>query len=129
MSLPRFAGLLALLLLIGLPLSAGAQARIAVAANFAEAARQLADDYAGDITRQTAETLASIERLLAEAGSDKSRLLAVTIHLADLADYAGMNAVWDAWLPAGCAPARTCVEAKLYDPRARVEMTVVAAQR
>lgn len=92
-------------------------------------AGQLADDYAGDITRQTAETLASIERLLAEAGSDKSHLLAVTIHLADLADYAGMNAVWDAWLPAGCAPARTCVEAKLYDPQARVEMTVVAAQR
>lgn len=90
-------------------------------------AGQLADDYAGDIAQQTRETLASIERLLAEAGSDKSRLLAVTIHLADLADYAGMNAVWDAWLPAGCAPARTCVGAKLYDPRARVEMTVVAA--
>ncbi|MCM2331023.1 MAG: RidA family protein [Pseudomonas sagittaria] len=90
-------------------------------------AGQLADDYAGDIQRQTRETLASVERLLTEAGSDKSRLLAVTIHLQDLADYAGMNAVWDAWLPAGCAPARTCVEARLYDPRARVEMSVVAA--
>ena len=90
-------------------------------------AGQLADEYVVYIQQATTETLASIERLLAEAGSDKSRLLAVTIHLTDLADYAGMNAVWDAWLPAGCAPARTCVEAKLYDPRARVEMTVVAA--
>ncbi|MCC6074950.1 RidA family protein [Pseudomonas sp. GCM10022188] len=90
-------------------------------------AGQLADDFAGDIDRQTRETLANIERLLGEVGSDKSRLLAVNVHLADMADYAGMNAVWDAWLPAGCAPARACVEARLYDPRARVEMTVVAA--
>lgn len=88
---------------------------------------QLADDFAGDIDRQTRETLATIERFLGEAGTDKSHLLAVTVHLADMADYAGMNAVWDAWLPAGCAPARVCVEARLYDPRARVEMTVVAA--
>ncbi|GAB3482703.1 hypothetical protein GCM10027398_40040 [Azotobacter salinestris] len=52
----------------------------------------------------------------------------MTIYLKDMAaDYAGLNAVWDAWLPAGCAPARACVEARLYSDDARVEMTVVAA--
>ncbi|WP_312669121.1 RidA family protein, partial [Stutzerimonas nitrititolerans] len=87
---------------------------------------QLADDLEGDIHQQTRETLASIERLLAEVGSDKSRLLSATIHLRDMADYAGMNEVWDAWLPAGAAPARTAVQALMYRPEVRVEITVVA---
>ncbi|WP_312290393.1 RidA family protein [Stutzerimonas nitrititolerans] len=87
---------------------------------------QLADDLEGDIHQQTRETLASIERLLAEVGSDKSRLLSATIHLRDMADYAGMNEVWDAWLPAGAAPARTAVQALMYRPQVRVEITVVA---
>ena len=52
-----------------------------------------------DAGAQTANLLASIERLLAQAGSDKSQLLMVTIYLADMADYDAMNAVWDAWLP------------------------------
>lgn len=92
-------------------------------------AGQLADDYAGDIREQTRQTLANIDRLLAEAGSDKSRILSVTIYLKDMvADYAGLNEVWDAWVAEGAAPARACVEAKLYDPRVLVEMTVVAAQ-
>ncbi|ACO80901.1 Endoribonuclease L-PSP family protein [Azotobacter vinelandii CA] len=91
-------------------------------------AGQLADDYGVGIEEQTRQTLAGIDRLLAEAGTDKSRLLSVTIYLKDMvADYAGLNAVWDAWLPAGCAPARACVEAGLYDGDARVEMSVVAA--
>jgi len=91
-------------------------------------AGQLADDYGGGIEEQTRQTLANVDRLLAEAGSDRSRLLSVTIYLKDMAaDYAGLNAVWDAWLPAGCAPARACVEARLYSDDARVEMTVVAA--
>ena len=60
---------------------------------------QLADDLTGDIRQQTRETLASIERLLDEAGTSKARLLSATIHLKDIAgDYAGMNEVWDAWL-------------------------------
>lgn len=91
-------------------------------------AGQLADDLGGDIAAQTAETLAAIDRLLAEAGSDKAHLLSTTIYLQDMADYAAMNALWDAWLVPGTAPARTCVKAELYDPRVRVEMTVVAAQ-
>lgn len=92
-------------------------------------AGQLADDYAGDIAEQTRQTLANIDRLLAEAGSDKAHILSLTIYLKDMADYAAMNAVWDAWVAEGAAPGRACVEAKLYDPRMLVEMMVVAAQR
>ena len=91
-------------------------------------AGQLADDYAGDIAEQTRQTLANIDRLLAEAGSDKAHILSLTIYLKDMADYAGMNVLWDAWVAEGAAPARACVEAKLYDPRVLVEMMVVAAQ-
>lgn len=80
-----------------------------------------------DIKGQTESLLAGIDRLLVQAGSDKSRLLMVTIYLANLADYDGMNAVWDVWLPAGCAPARACVQAKLANPAWRVEMAVTAA--
>ena len=91
-------------------------------------AGQLADDYAGDIAEQTRQTLANIDRLLAEAGSDKAHILSLTIYLKDMADYAGLNEVYDAWVAEGAAPARACVEAKLYDPRVLVEMMVVAAQ-
>ena len=91
-------------------------------------AGQLADDYDGDIREETRQTLANIDRYLAEAGSDKTRILSVTIYLKDMADYAGLNEVYDAWVAEGAAPARACVEAKLYDPRVLVEMMVVAAQ-
>lgn len=91
-------------------------------------AGQLADDYDGDIREQTRQTLANIDRYLAEAGSDKTRILSVIIYLKDMADYAGLNEVYDAWVAEGAAPARACVEAKLYDPRVLVEMMVVAAQ-
>ena len=80
-----------------------------------------------DITGQTENLLASIERLLAQAGSDKSRLLMATIFLADMADYRAMNAVWDAWLPEGSAPARACVQARLANPEFRVEIVLTAA--
>jgi len=80
-----------------------------------------------DITAQTENLLASVERLLAQAGSDKSRLLMATIYLADMADYSAMNAVWDAWLPEGSAPARACVQARLANPGFRVEIVLTAA--
>lgn len=80
-----------------------------------------------DIAAQTNNLLASVDRLLAEAGSAKSRLLMVTIYLADMADYDAMNAVWDAWVPAGHAPPRVCVQAKLANPKYRVEMALTAA--
>ena len=90
-------------------------------------AGQLADDYSGDIVQQTRETLANTDRMLAEAGSDKSKILGLTIFLRDRAAYAAMNEGWDAWVAEGPAPARACVEARLYDPRVRVEMTLPAA--
>lgn len=80
-----------------------------------------------DITAQTENLLASVERLLAQAGSDKSRLLMATIYLADMADYRAMNAVLDAWLPEGSAPARACVQARLANPEFRVEIVLTAA--
>ena len=91
-------------------------------------AGQLADDYNGDIVQQTRETLANTDRMLAEAGSDKSKILSVTIYLKDMdRDYAGLNQVWDAWVAPGAAPARACVEAKMYKPEVLVEMMIVAA--
>lgn len=80
-----------------------------------------------DIAGQTADLLASVERLLAEAGSDKSRLLMVTLYLADMADYDAMNAVWDAWVPEGQAPARACLQAKLANPEYKLEIVLAAA--
>lgn len=79
------------------------------------------------VSAQTADVLASVERLLTQAGSSKSHLLMVTIYLADMADYDAMNAVWDAWVPAGCAPARACVQARLARPEYRVEVVLTAA--
>lgn len=91
-------------------------------------AGQLADDYDGDIAEQTRQTLANIDAALAEAGTDKRHILSVTVYLKDIqTDYVGMNEAWDAWVPAGAAPARATVEARLYAPEVLVEMTVIAA--
>lgn len=90
-------------------------------------AGQLADDFDGDIREQTRQTLANIDKMLAEAGSDKSKILSLTIFLKDMADYDGLNAEYDAWVAEGNAPARACVEAKMYKPEVLVEMCVVAA--
>ena len=92
-------------------------------------AGQVADRAKGkSVGEQTREVLAAIDRLLAEAGSDKTRLLSATIYLADIATFAEMNAEWDAWIPAGRAPARATVEAKLAAPEYTVEIACTAAQ-
>lgn len=80
------------------------------------------------VTEQTKTCLDNIERLLAEAGSDKTLILQATIWLADMADFAEMNAVWDAWVVPGHAPARACGEARLASPDLAVEFMIVAAQ-
>ena len=86
------------------------------------------DDPARDAAEQTRSTLAEIEKLLAQAGSDTTQVLSVTIYLKDIdADFAAMNQVWDQWLPMGTAPARATVEAKLCEPEILVEMSVIAA--
>jgi enamine deaminase RidA (YjgF/YER057c/UK114 family) len=85
------------------------------------------EDTSGDITSQVKQTLAEIDSLLAKGGSDKTKILTATIWLADIADFAAMNAVWDAWVVPGRTPARATVEAKLSDPAMKVEIMVVAA--
>lgn len=80
------------------------------------------------VTKQSEAILKSVDRLLKEAGSDKSKILQTTIWLADMADFAEMNAVWDAWIDPANPPARACGEAKLAAPEYRVEMIVVAAR-
>lgn len=84
---------------------------------------------ATDMAGQTAEALSRVDALLEEAGSDKSRILTALIHIKSMDDFAAMNAVWDAWVPAGAAPARTTVEANLATPQLLFEVTVVAARR
>jgi enamine deaminase RidA (YjgF/YER057c/UK114 family) len=90
-------------------------------------AGQVAEQRKADITLQTRSVLAQIDRLLGEAGTDKTKILSATIYLADMGDYQAMNAVWDEWVPQGETPARATVEAKLAHPDYRVEMQIVAA--
>lgn len=83
---------------------------------------------AGDsVADQTRECLSRVEKLLEEAGSSKTQMLQAIVWLADMADFAEMNEVWDAWVPEGYAPARACGEAKLARPELKVEIIVTAA--
>jgi len=77
--------------------------------------------------QQTQEILAKIDALLAEVGSDKSKLLQSIIWLADMRDFDAMNSVWDAWVAEGHTPARACGQANLASPDLTVEITVIAA--
>lgn len=79
------------------------------------------------VKAQTEAVLANVDRLLKSAGIDKTRMLKAQIWLADMADFAEMNAVWDAWVPAGHCPARATGEAKLATPDYKVEIIVTAA--
>src|SRR5207248_9812172 len=90
-------------------------------------AGKVADDLSADITTQAKQVLAQIDRLLGEAGSNKSRILSATIYLPDMNDFAAMNAVWEAWVPAGQPPARATVQAKLAAPGYKIEIQVIAA--
>ena len=90
-------------------------------------AGQVAADASQDISGQTQQVLAAVDALLARAGTSKAKLLMVQIFIKDLADFPAMNAVWEAWLPAGQAPPRATVKADLAKPEWRVEMVVTAA--
>lgn len=79
------------------------------------------------VAQQTQDCLDKIDALLGEVGSDKARILQAVIWLDDMKDFAEMNAVWDAWVPEGAAPARACGEAKLARPDFTVEIIVTAA--
>ena len=102
---------------------------VAIAGNLVHLAGQLASDFDLDIKGQTQQTFDIIDQFLADAGTDKSQILSVTIYLKNIEqDYAAFNEVWDAWIADIDALPRTCVEAKLYDPRVLVELTVVAVK-
>jgi enamine deaminase RidA (YjgF/YER057c/UK114 family) len=89
---------------------------------------QAADDRSQDIRGQTKQTLAKIEKVLADAGSDKSRLLSAQIWIKDISrDFAGMNEVWDAWIPPDAAPARATAQCEMGLPNVLVEIIVTAA--
>lgn len=90
-------------------------------------AGQVADDPTLDAEGQTADILRQIDALLAEAGTSSARLLSVQIFLSDMNDMAAMNRAWDAWLNPASKPARATVEARLADPRWKVEITGIAA--
>jgi enamine deaminase RidA (YjgF/YER057c/UK114 family) len=92
-------------------------------------AGQVADDAKADVTGQTRQVLAAIDRLLAEANSDKTRVLQATIFLKSISDFPAMNAVWDAWVVPGQTPPRATVEAGLARPEFLVEVKIIAAQR
>lgn len=97
-----------------------------VANGFIFLAGQVATDTSLDVAGQTRQILDKIDALLAETGSDKTKIVQATIWLADHKTFADMNGVWDAWVPAGHAPARACVESALAFPPYTVEIGVVA---
>jgi enamine deaminase RidA (YjgF/YER057c/UK114 family) len=110
--------------------------RLHVGARYSEAAvfngvvylaGMVPEGEATDIQGQTADVLAQIDARLAEAGSDKTRLLRVQIYLADIGDIAGMNAAWDAWVAPGHAPPRATVQAALGQPQWKIEVVATAA--
>jgi enamine deaminase RidA (YjgF/YER057c/UK114 family) len=90
-------------------------------------AGEVPDDANKDITGQTEEVLAKIEKLLKQVGTDKSRLISAQIFLREMADFAGMNVAWEKWVAPTCTPARATVEAKLANPGYRVEIMCIAA--
>ena len=90
-------------------------------------AGEVASDPTADITGQTADVLRSIDESLGWAGTSKSNLLRAQIFLADMADFAAMNKVWDAWVDPQNTPARATVEAKLARPEYKIEIVVTAA--
>lgn len=90
---------------------------------------QVADNTDEPIGPQTENMLAKVDALLEEAGSDRSHILSATVYIRDMKDFAGMNAVWDAWVPEGQAPARACVEARMARPELLVEVSISAARK
>ncbi|WP_399681557.1 RidA family protein [Xenophilus sp.] len=90
-------------------------------------AGQVPDDTTQDIRGQAAQVLAMVDKLLAEAGTDKSRILMTQIFLTDISEIAAMNEVWDAWIPAGHTPPRATVQAALANPAYKIEIVVTAA--
>ncbi|MUJ28217.1 RidA family protein [Aliivibrio fischeri] len=90
---------------------------------------QVCADATKDITEQTQTMLNKVDLLLEQAGSSREHMLSATIYIKDMKDFAEMNAVWDAWVPEGHAPARACVEASMARDALLVEISVIAAEK
>jgi enamine deaminase RidA (YjgF/YER057c/UK114 family) len=80
-----------------------------------------------DITSQTHAVLSQADRTLTGVGSDRHRLLTATIYLKHMTDRVAFNALWQAWLPVGCAPARVCVCAEMASPVYLLEIAFTAS--
>lgn len=90
---------------------------------------QVCADATKEIAEQTQTMLDKVDLLLDQAGSSREHMLSATIYIKDMKDFAQMNAVWDAWVPEGHAPARACVEASMAREALLVEISVVAAEK
>ena len=102
---------------------------VAIHNNTIYLAGQIAEDTTQDIVGQTREVLGHVDRLLMEAGSDKTCILSCQIYIADMKDFPGMNEVWDDWVASSHTPPRATVEAKLANPACLVEIVIIAAER
>ena len=91
-------------------------------------AGQVAPKAVPSVKNQTQQILKEIDRLLKLGGTDKTKVVSATIWVTDIRNRAPMNEVWTAWVDKSNLPARACVEAKLADPRALVEIMVIAAK-
>ena len=92
-------------------------------------AGQIAEDTSADIAGQTAQVLSSIDRLLTEAGTDKTRILMAQIIITDMRLFGDLNGAWEAWVTPGNTPPRATIEAKFATPKNLVEIIVTAAQK
>ena len=90
---------------------------------------QVCADATKDITEQTETMLEKVDALLLQAGSDREHILSATIYLKTMDDFAAMNAVWDAWVPEGHAPARACITGNMAREALLVEISVIAAEK
>ncbi len=107
----------------------GRMSKIVIHNNTVYLCGQVGDSPEGQIAigRQTENMLAKVDSLLEQAGSGRDAILSATIYVRDMKDFAGMNKVWDNWIPEGHAPARACVEARMARPDLLVEISVIAA--
>ena len=101
--------------------------RIVIHNNTVYLCGQVCADATKDITEQTETMLEKVDAHLLQVGSDRKHMLSATIYVRDMKDFGAMNAVWDAWVPEGHAPARACVEARMARAELLVEVSVVAA--
>ena len=103
--------------------------QVVVANGYVHLAGQIPDVENASVTAQTKNVLDRVDRLLALAGVDKTRLVTATLWLSDVRHFAEFNQVWDAWVPEGHAPTRACVQSLLMKPGCDVEVAVVALAR